>query len=143
MSRFILLLFIIVPLIEIYGFITIGGFIGAGWTILLILTTAALGITIIRQQGLTSLRTAQQKMDRGEIPLSEMIHAVFLLIAAALLLTPGFFTDSIGFCLLVPPFRAGLMMIFFAKFVDYYSKRGKTHYKADDGIIDVTYRIDD
>ena len=96
---FVLLL---IPVIEIGLFIEAGTWIGTLNTLLLILATAAIGITLIRQQGLQTLFRARTKMDHGEVPAYEMMEGMILAIAGVLLLTPGFFTDSIGFILLLP-----------------------------------------
>jgi len=103
--RFIFALFIIIPIIEIAVFIQAGSWLGTGTTLLLILVTAVIGVTLIRQQGIETLFRAQQKMQSGEVPAIEMIEGFLLAIAGVLLITPGFFTDSIGFLLLIPPLR--------------------------------------
>ena len=105
-----LALFILIPLIEIYLFIKIGTVIGAFPTIILILVTAVLGIALLRQQGLATLLKVQKQMQRGELPAVEMFEGIMLFFAGALLLTPGFFTDSIGFLLLVPFIRKALAL---------------------------------
>lgn len=105
---FALALFIGVPLIEVAVFIRVGGVIGVWPTIGLCLLTAAAGTGLIRWQGLGLLQTAQREMDAGRPPVLEVFAGICLLLAGALLLTPGFFTDAIGFLLLVPPVRVTL-----------------------------------
>ena len=106
-------LFLIVPVVEIFLLIEIGSEIGAIWTILLIVGTAMLGATLVRHQGLTTLQRLNDAMRRGQVPAIEMFEGIALLVAGALLLTPGFFTDAIGFLLLVPPLRQFLILRLF------------------------------
>jgi len=103
--RILFLLFLCIPLIEIYLLIQVGEIIGALPTIFMVVFTAVLGVALLRWQGLVTLTRMQTAMARGELPAVTMIEGVFLLVAGALLLTPGFFTDGIGFALLIPPIR--------------------------------------
>jgi len=105
MAFWILLAFIGVPLIEIGLFIQVGGFIGLWPTIAIVIATAMAGTALIRRQGLNTLQRAQREMDAQRLPVRELFDGVCLLFAGALLLTPGFLTDAIGFALLVPPLR--------------------------------------
>lgn len=106
-----LLIFIAVPIIEIAAFIKIGDVIGLWPTIGCIILTAVIGTLVLRQQGLSVLRRAQDSLQNNKVPLDSVIHGAFLLIAGALLLTPGFFTDAVGFILLVPPARSAIAHI--------------------------------
>jgi len=106
--RILLLLFIAIPLLEIYLLIQIGEEIGALPTVALVIFTAVLGVWLLRWQGLTTLAQAQQSMAQGQLPAIPLIEGLFLLVAGVLLLTPGLFTDAIGFLLLVPPLRRGI-----------------------------------
>ncbi len=99
------LIFLIVPLVEIYILIQVGQIIGAGWTIFFVVSTAVVGIQLLKHQGLSTLMRAQQKMSSGEMPAQELLEGFALVIAGAFLLTPGFFTDTFGFLLLIPPTR--------------------------------------
>lgn len=108
------LLFLLIPIAEIWLLIQVGGIVGAGWTITLVVTTAILGAALVRAQGLSALRRIQQDLAAGGLPADEMVQGVFLLVAGALLLTPGFFTDALGFTLLVPPVRRDLARRLFA-----------------------------
>ena len=94
-----------VPLIEIAVFIEIGGRIGLWPTLALIFATAAIGTALLRYQGLSVLADARGAVERGELPVRALLDGVCLLIAGALLLTPGFVTDLAGALLLIPPFR--------------------------------------
>ncbi len=89
MFRFWPVLFLIIPVIEIYLIIKVGGFIGAGWTILLIVLTAIIGVSLLRQQGLSTLMRANQAMSQGQIPAMEMMEGIFLAVGGALLITPA------------------------------------------------------
>lgn len=104
--KFILLaLFFAIPIAEIAIFIEVGNLVGLWPTLGLILLTAFAGIVLIRIQGLSTIEKARRLIERDELPVEPMIHGVGLIIAGALLVTPGFFTDIIGFALLIPPLR--------------------------------------
>lgn len=85
--------------------IKVGGVIGALNTIALVFLTAVVGIALLRRQGFKTLLRARNKMDTGELPAQELVEAIFLAVGGALLLTPGFITDAIGFCCLIPGIR--------------------------------------
>jgi len=105
-----LLLFLAVPLVEIYFLIVVGGWIGAVPTILLVVLTAVMGAALARQQGFATLQRLQATLARDEVPAIELLEGVFLLLGALLLLTPGFFTDLVGFACLIPPTRQALAL---------------------------------
>lgn len=115
MFRILLLIFLIVPVVEIYLLIQVGGILGAWTTIFLVVFTAVLGAWLLRIQGFSTLQRVQNSLTRGEIPAIEMLGGVLLLLSGALLLTPGFFTDAIGFLLLLPAFRHGLVLWFLSR----------------------------
>ncbi len=94
-----------VPIAEIAVLISVGSRIGVIATIALILVTAVAGVFLLRLQGLQILMQAQEAMAENRLPLDSVIHGLFLLIAGAFLLTPGFITDALGFLLLIPPLR--------------------------------------
>ncbi len=100
-----MLLFIGMPVLEMYLLIKVGGVIGALPTIGLVVLTAMVGLALLRRQGMSTLFHAQQKLDSGELPLQEVVEGIFLAVGGALLLTPGFVTDFIGFCCLIPGLR--------------------------------------
>jgi len=100
-----LLLFILAPIAEIWLMIDIGSVIGAGWTVLIIIATAIIGASLVRYQGLGVYTRMNLSASRGELPAMEMIEGLSLLISGALLLTPGFITDTLGFLILIPPLR--------------------------------------
>lgn len=99
------IIFFILPLIEISLFIKIGALLGLWETLLICLLTAMIGGYLFRSQGLYKLRDLQRAVDHGRMPLQEIFDGVCILIAGALLITPGFATDIIGFSLFVPPVR--------------------------------------
>jgi len=105
MALILFLLFLLTPIIEIAIFIKVGSLFGLWPTLAIVIITAVLGAALWRAQGLSTLARAQDALNRGELPLREVTDGAFLLVAGALLLTPGFFTDTVGFLLLVPPFR--------------------------------------
>lgn len=113
MGFILLLIMIAVPIGEIAVFIEAGDQFGLWPTLGAVILTAIIGTAFLRHQGLGVLRRVQESMDRGEAPVREMFDGLCLLVAGALLLTPGFITDGVGFALLVSPFRrsmAGLIV---------------------------------
>lgn len=100
--RFFLVLFIIVPITEMWLLIEVGAKIGGLPTIGLVFLTAALGLALLRQQGTDTLRRFQRRTEQGQLPAGEIFEGVALAVGGALLLTPGFITDAIGFCCLLP-----------------------------------------
>ena len=108
----LLLLFVAVPLAEIYLLLEIGGIIGAVPAIGLVVLTAVIGAALVRAQGFSTIMRIRKNLDAGEVPAVAIIEGAFLLIAGALLLTPGFLTDAIGFGCLVPPLRRALIVRF-------------------------------
>ena len=113
----VFILFLVVPFVEIYLLVEIGARIGAPWTILLVVLTAIVGAWLVRVQGLTTWRRFQKSLARNELPATALVEGLFLLIAGALLLTPGFFTDAVGFACLIPPFRRTLIRRFLQRSV--------------------------
>lgn len=108
--KLLIILFIAIPILEIYLIIKVGSLIGAIPTVLVIIGTAVLGAFLLRAQGISTLNRVQQTLQRGEIPAIEMMEGLVLLICGALLLTPGFFTDTLGFLALIPPIRQAFVM---------------------------------
>jgi UPF0716 protein FxsA len=108
----LLILFIIVPLIEIGLFITVGGQIGLWPTLAIVVLTAILGTWMLREQGLRELSRLRSSIEQMRDPTDSLANGAMILFAGALLLTPGFFTDAIGFLLLIPAFRVVVMRYF-------------------------------
>ena len=94
-----------IPLIEIAVFIEVGGRIGLISTLAMIFATAAVGTALLRYQGLSVLADARRSAERGELPVQALLDGVCLVVAGALLLTPGFVTDLAGALLLITPIR--------------------------------------
>ena len=109
MFRFLFILFLLVPLIEIYFLIQVGEVIGAGWTIFAVVATAVIGVNLLRVQGTSTLLRAQANLQQGSLPAMEMMEGLALAVSGILLLTPGFFTDAFGFILLTPILRRVLI----------------------------------
>ena len=107
--RLLLLLFIVIPIVEIWVLINVGSTIGAGYTLLLVSLTALIGITLLKKQGFATLWRGRDKLQAGRVPAQEMLEAIILAVSGALLLTPGFVTDAIGFTGLVPVLRHALV----------------------------------
>ncbi len=108
--RILLALFFLIPLIEIYLLIKIGGWFGALPTVFLVVFTAVLGAFLLKQQGLATLERVRQSVAQGQLPAVEMLEGAMLIVGGALLLTPGFFTDAIGFACLIPPLRRRIIL---------------------------------
>lgn len=100
-----IIIFIVIPLVELSVFAALSDYIGLGTALLLALFTAIIGGVLVRQQGLQTLLSIRLSMERGRMPLSELFDGICLVAAGALLITPGFVTDTIGFALLFPAMR--------------------------------------
>jgi UPF0716 protein FxsA len=99
------LIFVIVPIIELTLLIKVGSYIGAMNTVLVVILTAAIGAYMVKMEGIGVMYRIQKNMEEGIFPGDELISGMMILVAGALLLTPGFFTDVIGFVMLVPVSR--------------------------------------
>ncbi|MCP3977155.1 MAG: FxsA family protein [bacterium] len=98
-------LFLLTPIIEIVLFITIGDRIGLVPTLAIVVVTAFVGASLVSRQGRAELAALQSSVVQGVVPTKELAHGAMILVSGALLLTPGFLTDVVGFSLLVPQFR--------------------------------------
>jgi UPF0716 protein FxsA len=101
----LLLLFAVVPVIEIYLLIRAGRFIGPLPTVALLLAISAAGALLVRHQGFAILRRIQAELAAGRLPAAELMDGALVLVGGVLLLTPGFFTDLVGLFFLIPPTR--------------------------------------
>ena len=101
----LLLLFIALPAVELALLIEIGRRVGTAETLALIVVTGVIGASLARRQGLEALARVQEQLARGEMPADSMTDGLLILLAAALLITPGVLTDAFGFLCLVPAFR--------------------------------------
>jgi UPF0716 protein FxsA len=106
------LLFIVMPILEMWVLITVGGIIGPLLTIGLVLLTACIGLALLKHQGRGALLSARQKLQANEVPAREMADGLFFAVGGALLLTPGFITDAIGFACLTPGVRTIVIRFF-------------------------------
>ena len=126
-----LIIFMLVPIIEMWILIEVGGWIGALPTIGLVVLTATLGLSLLKRQGLSTLMSARRKMDEGSIPASELVSGVMIGVGGALLLTPGFVTDAVGFALLMPQARQWLLIKLIDRYRDKIVIEGEFH-RVDD-----------
>jgi UPF0716 protein FxsA len=104
--RILLLAFLIVPIAELYVIIQIGSLIGGWETIGLLILDSVIGAWLVRREGFSILAKVQTSLARGELPTNPLIDGLLVLVAGALMLTPGFITDGVGLLLLLPPTRA-------------------------------------
>jgi len=112
----VLLLIILIPVIEIFLFIKIGSQIGAITTIILIFTTAIVGIYYAKYEGINTLRSGFAQISKNKAPTYEMISGAAIAFAALLLIIPGFATDILGFLIIFPVTRNFFLEKFFFKF---------------------------
>ena len=112
---YLLLLFIAIPIVEMWLLISIGRHIGTLLTISLVVATAFIGVHWLRQQGFSTLLKLNERLSAGELPAKEITEGVILTIGGALLLTPGFATDALGFACLFAPTRALLVKSLFSR----------------------------
>jgi len=103
--HYLIALFIGLPIVELALLFELHGSVGFMPTVLLVLLTGLAGATLVRRQGLATLLKIQQEMARGNVPAPQMMDGVMILVAGALLVTPGLITDGAGFALLVPFLR--------------------------------------
>ena len=101
-----LIIFVVIPLIELGIFAAVSDHIGLGTALLFALLTAILGGNLVRMQGMQTIMSMRGSMDQGQMPVNELFDGFCIVAAGALLITPGFLTDAIGFSLLVPQFRS-------------------------------------
>ena len=102
------LLFLVVPFVELYVLIQVGQTIGALPTIALLVLVSAAGAWLVKREGLKTLRQAQAQIRDGRVPTTELVDGVLIVLAGALLVSPGFVTDLAGILLLLPPVRLAL-----------------------------------
>lgn len=114
--RFLFILFVIIPIIEITILIQVGQAIGAWYTVGLVLLSAFIGVNMLRYQSLATLARAQERLNRQEMPGQEMVEGIVLAVGGALLITPGFVTDVIGFSCLIPVTRKAFVRLLMSRF---------------------------
>ena len=136
MAIIVLLAFILTPLVEIAVFIQVGGLIGLWPTLAIVVMTAIIGTWLLRWQGLATLARAQDSLAQQRFPVREVFDGLCLIFAGALLLTPGFVTDFVGFMLFVPWVRDWLRGLVWR----YLRSSGRvTVAMGEDGVIDADY----
>lgn len=106
MAGVLLLLFLVVPIVELYVIIQVGSTLGAGPTIALLILVSVLGAWLVKREGLGVWTRFRTRVERGALPTDELLDGLLILFAGALMLTPGFLTDLLGVLLLVPVSRA-------------------------------------
>ena len=131
----IFLSIILIPAVEIYLFIKIGGQIGAITTILLIFVTAIVGVYYAKYEGLNTLRSGVSQLYRNQMPLFELMSGAALAVAAFLLIFPGFATDLLGFLIIFPLTRKVIFQLL--------SKKGKSEMHVKDDLIEGEYEDKD
>lgn len=128
MYRVLFLLFIIVPIIEIFVLMNVGAVLGGFPTIMIVIVTAWLGAKNVRQQGIATMSSVQTKLAQGQMPSDEIVAGMMLLVAGVLLVTPGFVTDIFGLSLLVPQVRASLVKAIQSQLIVSQQKKGNVHF---------------
>jgi UPF0716 protein FxsA len=102
------LVFLVVPFVELYVLIQLGHVIGALPTIALLVAVSVVGAWLVKHEGISTLRRAQEQLRNGTVPATELVDGLLILLAGALLVSPGFVTDVFGVLLLLRPVRAAL-----------------------------------
>lgn len=106
MAPILFLLFIVVPLLELWIIVQVGDVIGLGWTILLLLTVSLVGAALVKREGTRAWRRFREALEAARLPAREVTDGALVLLGGALMLTPGFATDVVGLLLVLPPSRA-------------------------------------
>ena len=139
----LLLLFVFLPMIELYLLIMLGARIGPMPTIGLIVLTGAIGATLARQQGLSTLAKIQNELKQGRAPTQELVEGAMIVVGGLVLLTPGILTDIFGFAMMVPGFRRSLAKQFKVRMPQGFTAStgfqagSSDSRKRDDDVIDV------
>ncbi|MCY4034385.1 MAG: FxsA family protein [Hyphomicrobiales bacterium] len=127
-------LVLLLPLVEIFLFVEVGGLLGAGWTILEVLGTAVAGLVLLRRLGMENFRRTQEALRSGEPPLFGMLDTTLLATGGVLLIVPGFFTDAVGLLLVVPLLRGFVIRRMLSSI--------RTNREREDGVIEGNYHIE-
>ena len=134
-----------IPVIEILVLVELGAYLSGYSIVLLIICTAAIGLFLVRRAGLHTLTKGRDKLSKGELPQAEVLEGLLLIIAGALLLTPGLITDSIGFLILVPSLRKAVAMYSLRKIAPFIikpnpSRDGTTQWQTKTTIIESEFK---
>ncbi|MEJ2214322.1 MAG: FxsA family protein [Gammaproteobacteria bacterium] len=105
-----LIIFVLVPVVELYFMLEVGDAVGAFNTVFLVILTALIGGFMVRQQGFSTLMRMRETAARGEMPAIEIFESAILFLCGVMLLLPGFITDTLGFLLLIRPVRQALIL---------------------------------
>ena len=132
--RILPMLVVLLPLVEIFLFVQIGGLLGVGWTILEVLGTGIVGLALLRRLGIESFRRTQEALRDGENLLSGMLDTTFLAARGVLLIVPGFFTDAVGLLLTVPLLRELVIRRMLSGV--------RAHREREAGVIEVDYYVE-
>ncbi|MFM1654255.1 FxsA family protein [Brevibacillus sp. B_LB10_24] len=127
MFRILIVLFILVPIIELWGLIAVGKVIGGWQTVGLAILISIFGAWLTKQQGLQVLRLVQMQLSRGQMPTDALLDGLLVLFGGLLLLVPGFFTDLLGLLLLIPYTRM-FVHFFFKKWIQFLIVSGKIRF---------------
>ncbi|MEE9354695.1 MAG: FxsA family protein [Methylococcaceae bacterium] len=141
--QLLLLFFLVVPIVEIYLLLKLGAFVGVFPTVLLVVSTAIIGSWMLRQQGFATFQRLQASMAKGQIPTLEIIEGPILLVGGALLLTPGFFTDVMGFICLIPVTRKKLVNYLLQKQWVVAGQPNERSYRKDPNVIEGEFKKDE
>jgi UPF0716 protein FxsA len=140
-------LFLFVPLIEIALFIQVGGMIGLWPTLGIVVATAVAGTLLVRSQGSQALQRLRHSFDELRDPTETLAHGAMILFSGALLLTPGFFTDAVGFALLVPGVREFILRRIKERVEVHTVSAGNPHWRpsgpVDNDVIEGEYEVED
>ena len=128
-----IVLFILIPIIEISLFIEIGSIIGSFYTIILIFITAIVGVFFVRQQGISTFQKLTSQLQNLETPVQTMFEGLVILISGILLITHGFFTDALGFLGLIPFTRIIFIKLVASYILSRYGKRGNQNENTIEG----------
>ncbi|QYJ97132.1 FxsA family protein [Shewanella alkalitolerans] len=123
----LLIIFVLIPVIELNVLIRVGETLGSWTTVGLVIFTAVVGVSLVRSQGIHTLMQVQQKLARGEAPGQEIVEGMMLAMAGLLLLIPGFVTDFIGLLLLTPLTRAPIAAFLYKRMQVKVSQQGGFH----------------
>lgn len=133
MFAIVFLIFVLVPVIEISLFISVGDYLGLWPTIAMVFLTAFLGASLVRSQGLQTLLSVQSRLKQGELPAQQILEGVLLAVAGVLLFIPGFLTDTLGMIVLLPVPRCALAKYLMTKMVVKASAGFGSHQFRQDG----------
>ena len=126
----LLLIFILLPTIELFILLKLADVISGAWTFALVVVTGIIGASLARRQGIGVLRRINQELANNQLPTASLTDGLMILVAAALLVTPGILTDIFGFSLLVPACRQAYRGLFARFFRDHLRTTGTVHFRS-------------